>query len=343
MAIFAGLSRKSRGRLAAWIETKLQGQSLKSHGDGGVAPRPRPLPNECDTCDIMYNYIPHPSNMRTTDQVLAMRIAEGAAGYGIYMMLLELLRDAEGRSLVSNPAHLAFAINEQDVDLVKRVVQDYGLFTLSDDGKFSSPWLEAAMDEYDAKKAAAREAGRRGAAKRYGKVPDQAPDMTKDENPEQEPYGGPIGGGMATPCPTDSNITQPTLFDKQTNETNQSKSKLLSLSWGSLDGQALFDLARKEGPALAEEDEQYARQMDKRLDGGYNKTYYAAGVFSMARYFRLTSPMFHFLLELTHNGHRGTEAYARLRSLKQHCEKTKFTPQFPAEYVLVKMLENGKK
>lgn len=287
----------------------------------------------------MYNYIPHPSNMRTTDQVLAMRIAEGAAGYGIYMMLLELLRDAEGRSLVSNPAHLAFAINEQDVDLVKRVVQDYGLFTLSDDGKFSSPWLEAAMDEYDQKKAAAREAGRRGAAKRYGKVPDQAPDLTKDEDSKQPPYGDPIEGGMATPCPTDSNITEPTLFDKKTNETNQSKSKLLSLSWGSMDGQALFDLARKESPALEDCDEQYARELDERLDGGKGKTYFAMSVYLFAKALNLTSPVFFLLLELTHNGHTGTEGYIRMRNLWQHMQKTKFRPNYPAEYVICKMLE----
>ena len=102
-------------------------------------------------CDIMYNYLPHPSNMRTCDAVLAMRISEGAAGYGIYMMLLEMLRDADERRLTLNPAHLAFAINEADKTLVERVVKDYGLFTIGEDGRFSSPWLEDAMDEYDQK------------------------------------------------------------------------------------------------------------------------------------------------------------------------------------------------
>ena len=107
--------------------------------------------------------------MRTADHVLAMRIQEGSAGYGVYIMLLELLRDAESRSLVFNPANLAFAINEPDIELVRRVCTEYGLFDLSDDNRLSSPWLEAQMAAYDDAKQAAREAGRRGAAKRYGK------------------------------------------------------------------------------------------------------------------------------------------------------------------------------
>ena len=107
--------------------------------------------------------------MRTADHVLAMRIQEGAAGYGIYVMLLELLRDSETRSLVNNPKNLAFAINEPDVALVERVITDYGLFEIAPDGAFRSPWLQQQLEEYDAKKEAAREAGKRGAAARYGK------------------------------------------------------------------------------------------------------------------------------------------------------------------------------
>ena len=81
--------------------------------------------------ESMYNYLPWPSNMRTADHVLAMRIQEGAAGYGIYVMLLELLRDSETRSLVMNPKNLAFAINEPDVSLVERVITQYGLFEVN--------------------------------------------------------------------------------------------------------------------------------------------------------------------------------------------------------------------
>ena len=136
--------------------------------------------------------------MRTADHVLAMRIQEGAAGYGIYVMLLELLRDSETRSLVFNPRNLAFAINEPDIALVERVIQEYGLFEIAPDGAFRSPWLQQQLEEYDAKKEAAREAGKRGAAARYGKkypVPDN-----DDSNP--------IGTLCPPPSVPHSNITQ---------------------------------------------------------------------------------------------------------------------------------------
>ena len=70
-------------------------------------------------------------------------------------MLLELLRDAENRSLVFNPANLAFAINEPDVELVRRVCTEYDLFNLDADNRLSSPWLEAQMAAYDEAKEAA--------------------------------------------------------------------------------------------------------------------------------------------------------------------------------------------
>ena len=135
----------------------------------------------------MYNYLPWPSNMRTADHVLAMRIQEGAAGYGIYVMLLELLRDSESRSLVFNPRNLAFAINEPNIELVSRVIQEYDLFKVADDGTFTSPWLEAQMEEYDQKKAAAVAAGKKGAARRYGK------DVGNKTTTDSDPIG--------TPCP----------------------------------------------------------------------------------------------------------------------------------------------
>lgn len=115
----------------------------------------------------MYNYIPHPSNSRVASQVLALRIEEGAAGYGVYWMLLELLRDAPSYKFSSNPKALAFAINEHDVQLVERVVRNYGLFDFDDSDLMFSPWLLKAMGEYDDRKAKLREAGRRGAAHRW--------------------------------------------------------------------------------------------------------------------------------------------------------------------------------
>lgn len=115
----------------------------------------------------MYNYIPHPSNCRVSSSVLRLLMREGVAGYGVYWMLLEMLRDAKDFRMFFFPESFAYALHCDDVNLVARVCKDYGLFKFDDDGFMSSEWLEEAMGEYSDKKAKLQEAGRKGAAKRW--------------------------------------------------------------------------------------------------------------------------------------------------------------------------------
>ena len=274
----------------------------------------------------MYNYLPWPSNMRTADQVLSMRIQEGSAGYGVYVMLLELLRDAENRRLVFNPRHLAFAMNEPDVELVQRVVQDYALFTLDDDGKFSSPWLEQQMNEYDAKKAAAVAAGKRGAARRYGR-----PEPT--ENAENR---DPMGGAMATEQIPDSNITQ----HNKPNEINPTKSKLLGMSWGDWTGERLFQLARRKEPEIDEMSLRVVSARQKAFDAQYGQDKYNfMALVDVCGFFHVGVGMFAFLAQFTNNGRVGSPELVRLLELRKECQRTQFVPKYPAEYILVKLLE----
>ena len=274
----------------------------------------------------MYNYLPWPSNMRTADQVLSMRIQEGSAGYGVYVMLLELLRDAENRRLVFNPRHLAFAMNEPDVDLVQRVVQDYALFTMDADGKFSSPWLEQQMNEYDAKKAAAVAAGKRGAARRYG----------KSYQIEAEEDRVPMGSPMATEKAPDSNITQ----HNKTYEINSTKSKLLGMTWKDWDGERLFNLARKKEPLIDEMSRKIVEDRQRELEAKRGKDVHNLGaVLDVCDYFKVGVGMFAFLAQYTNYGRIGSPELMRLLALEKECRQTKFTPKYPAEYILVKMLE----
>ena len=239
----------------------------------------------------MYNYLPWPSNMRTADHVLAMRIQEGAAGYGIYVMLLELLRDSETRSLVCNPKNLAFAINEPDVALVERVIKDYGLFEVAPDGAFRSPWLIQQLEDYDAKKAAAREAGRKGAARRYGKQ-----------------------------IPT--------------------KSKLANLEFEGYTGDDLFSLARTIQPPLDDVTRRWAEGKQKELDAqrGRNKHNLDA-ILEVCDHYKFGDGMFTFLLKYTNLGQVGHPGLVKLLAIYTANKKEKFTPKYPAEYLLVKLLE----
>lgn len=116
----------------------------------------------------MYNYIPHPSNCRVSSELLALLANEGPSGYGIYWMLLEMLRDAPEYKLEFNEKLLSFSLHLTDAEVLKRVVQQYNLFTIDKNGRFSSPWLCGAMEEYDSRKKKLQEAGRRGAHNRWG-------------------------------------------------------------------------------------------------------------------------------------------------------------------------------
>ena len=274
----------------------------------------------------MYNYLPWPSNMRTADQVLSMRIQEGSAGYGVYVMLLELLRDAENRRLVFNPRHLAFAMNEPDVELVQRVVQDYALFDVGEDGRFSSPWLEQQMNEYDAKKAAAVAAGKRGAARRYG----------RPEPTETAENRDPMAPPMAAQQDTNGNITQ----HNKTNEINSTKSKLLGMTWRDWDGERPSNLARKKEPEIDDMSRKVVEDRQRELEAKRGKDVHNLGaVLDVCDFFHVGVGMFAFLAQYTNYGRIGSPELMRLLALEKECRKTQFTPKYPAEYILVKMLE----
>lgn len=97
-----------------------------------------------------------------------MLMHEGVEGYGIYWMLLEMLRDCPSYKTFFFPESFAYAMHCNDVEKVTRVCRDYRLFEFDQEDNMWSPWLCEVMGEYDDRKAKLREAGRRGAAHRWG-------------------------------------------------------------------------------------------------------------------------------------------------------------------------------
>lgn len=116
----------------------------------------------------MYNYFPHPSNARQSAGCVSLLIEEGFAGYGIYWAILEVLRDAPGYRYNPEPKVWAYLLHCADLDQVSRVLRNYELFSIDENGRLFSPWLDEQLGAYDEQKAKLREAGRRGAAKRWG-------------------------------------------------------------------------------------------------------------------------------------------------------------------------------
>lgn len=100
------------------------------------------------------------------DAVLKMRMAEGSAGFGLYVLLLEQLRNSDSLSIVLDLNVLAWSLHEPDTERLRRVIEEYGLFELSSDGVMSSPWLTSVMAEHEQRRAKLSAAGKKSAALR---------------------------------------------------------------------------------------------------------------------------------------------------------------------------------
>lgn len=81
------------------------------------------------------NYFSHDSNARNDEKLLNLRMHKGAAGYGVYFMILERLREDANYMSVRDYNILAFDLRV-DSQLIKSVVEDFGLFEFTDERKF---------------------------------------------------------------------------------------------------------------------------------------------------------------------------------------------------------------
>lgn len=104
----------------------------------------------------MTNYFSHDSNARNSDKLIPLRASMGVEGYGIYFMLLERLREEPDYMSVKDYNMLAFDFRV-DSAKVKSVVENFGLFAFTEDGKcFYSEGFTRRMSVKDNKSEKAR-------------------------------------------------------------------------------------------------------------------------------------------------------------------------------------------
>ena len=264
----------------------------------------------------MLNYIPIPTNLHQSGKVLAMMAREGAHGYGVFLLLLQLARDNENRWITSDVAQLSYAIRETDTELVGRILQNYDLFQPLQGGDLYSPVLESLMSEYDAKKTAAREAGKRGAAIRYGKATAEAP------------HSNPI----ATPQPANGN---PILPNKTEGNSTQSRSKLLREEFQGIAGADLVSFCRSEGKLISEELIKGYRDLAKP---GFTPYFLA----ETCAWWGVNEKIFAAILKWADYAKCGSPRYSFLLKLQKDAEKAEFRPKYPAEYIISKCIEYDK-
>ena len=113
----------------------------------------------------MVSYFSHDSNARNDAKILDLRMKHGAEGYGVYFMIIERLREEQDYMSVKDYNILAFDLRVRS-DLVKSVVEDFGLFQFKGELFYSESLLKrmGIMEEISEKRS---RAGKKGAELRW--------------------------------------------------------------------------------------------------------------------------------------------------------------------------------
>ena len=117
-------------------------------------------------------YFSHDSNARNDLKIIKLRRKLGNAGYGCYWCIIEVLREQAGFKMpLSSLDDLAFQIGEP-IEFVNEIIKSFDLFKI-DNEHFYSESLIKRMIAWNETKEKLSQAGKAGAAKRWGKQPDQ--------------------------------------------------------------------------------------------------------------------------------------------------------------------------
>lgn len=264
-----------------------------------------------------------------------MRRQEGAAGYGIYVMLLELVRDSEDQQVFDDPESLAFAIHEDDFSMISRICHDYSLFTLTDDGYLRSPFLAMCQQQADERAAKAREWGKMGAKARYSRADQRHPSPEPGQEPgaaapisaadhANVPYALPMGGGMPGPCLNQNNQTK-----GEEKESNQqpTKSKLVAMEWLGIAGADWLEMCSS--PDLMREPEAL-RILDLPPVAGRNP----AILVDWIRQFGLPKMLYGTLQTLSGGWQVDSPVFQAIFAVVKHVRDTKYKPAHPAQYLI---------
>ena len=135
-------------------------------------------------------YFPHDTNARNSSKLIRLRMKHGAEGYGVYFMILERLRDEDGYSSPTDYDMIAFDLHV-DTELVRTVVEDFGLFRKSEDGtRFYSSGFLHRMEVKDAERGQRSEAARKAIQARWHRDAERIrTEYGSDTDPIRNGYG----------------------------------------------------------------------------------------------------------------------------------------------------------
>lgn len=114
-------------------------------------------------------YFPHDGNARNDDKIIAVRMRYKMEGYGVYFAILERLLESSDYMCVKDYTVIAFDLRVS-AELVKSIIQDFGLFSFTEDGKyFYSEKFNKRMTPLENLREQRRQAGKKSAEKRVEK------------------------------------------------------------------------------------------------------------------------------------------------------------------------------
>lgn len=171
------------------------------------------------------NYFSHDSNARNDEKLIRLRMRHKAAGYGVYFMILERMRDATNYMCVRDYNTIAFDLRE-DAALIKSVVENFGLFVFTDDGKYfySESFLKR-MQAKDGLSQKRSEGGKIGMKNRWKKEQGK---QDKEVKPQLKATSAPTPKPAPTTQPADNQACLKRFFGKE----NASNLEVLLMNFG---------------------------------------------------------------------------------------------------------------
>ena len=167
----------------------------------------------------MHNYFSHDSNARNDEKLVCLRMKHGAAGYGVYFMILERMRDEKNYKCARDYNMIAFDLRV-DAGLVKSVVENFGLFQFEEENGqklfYSKSFLDR-MEKRDNVSRVRAEAGKKGGASR------RKTDDTDGEEGDDEQTSPPPPPHLAL------NGTKPLTFDEFSKWLKKNAPELLQM------------------------------------------------------------------------------------------------------------------
>lgn len=148
------------------------------------------------------SYFPHDSNARNDERLVNVRMKHGPAGYGVYFMLVERLREDPEYMSVVDYNLIAYDLRI-DASLAKSIIRDFGLFAFTVDPErgecFYSESLRQRMarkDEITAKRKAASALG--VSVRQENREKTKTTEISNQMVTETQPNGVPNGSEKRT-------------------------------------------------------------------------------------------------------------------------------------------------